>query len=325
MLNIQELQQIIGHQITTYPWPKQPELLYRPMEYILSLGGKRVRPALLLMAYNLYHTDVSKATKAALGIEIFHNFTLLHDDIMDKSPIRRGKPTVHKHWNDNVAILSGDAMSIIATDLMLDENNSRSLEALRLFNKTALEVCEGQQFDMDFETRLDVSEHQYMNMIRLKTSVLLAAALKIGALLADAPQTDADRLYSFGENLGIAFQLQDDYLDTFGHQDTFGKRIGNDILANKKTYLSVKALELAQNQTLTELQQWIATPTTETEAAKISAVKNIFSTLKVDELIREKIDLYHQQALSELEKVHVPPHKKEHLLAFANQLKTRNN
>lgn len=323
MYNINQLQEIISAEIEQYRWPEKPELLYQPIKYILDIGGKRVRPALLLMAYNLYADDISGAKSAAMGIEVFHNFTLLHDDIMDKSPIRRGKPTVHKHWNDNVAILSGDAMSIIANDLMLDSANFRSIEALRLFNKTAVEVCEGQQFDMDFESRTDVSETEYINMIRLKTSVLVAASLKIGAILANASESDADRLYHFGENLGIAFQLQDDYLDTFGDQDTFGKRIGNDILANKKTFLSIKALELAKGNTLAELKQWFSDSVNEHPVKKISAVKEIFTQLNVHGLIGQKIDFYHQKALADLKQVNVSDEKKAHLMAFANQLKTR--
>ncbi len=270
---------------------KQPVELYLPVEYTLEMGGKRLRPVLFLHSYNLFSEDILNAVPAALGIEVFHNFTLLHDDIMDKAEMRRNRATVHKKFSENSAILSGDAMAFLAYEYLLESKSVRITDVARLFTQTAIEVCEGQQFDMDFENRLDVTEAEYLEMIRLKTAVLLACALKGGALLADASDEIAGHLYEFGINLGLAFQLQDDLLDTFGDQETFGKKIGGDILANKKTYLLIKALESADALQLEELKGWIAKQSF-VPAEKIEAVKTIYRQLKIEEKTCEKIDFY---------------------------------
>ena len=229
------------------PYSRPPKGLYEPIAYELSLGGKRIRPVLMLMAYNLYKEDVDSILSQAAGLETYHNHTLLHDDVMDKADMRRNKPTVHNVWNENTAILSGDAMLILAYRLMADCPKEKLSEVLHIFTETTMEICEGQQWDMEFETRMDVKVDEYVEMIRLKTSVLLAAALKIGACLANAPVEDAEKLYEFGVKMGLAFQLQDDWLDVYGDPKVFGKNIGGDILCNKKTYMLITALEKAND------------------------------------------------------------------------------
>ncbi len=232
----------IENAIRSLPFPTQPEGLYEPIEYVLSMGGKRLRPMLLLTAYRLYRPDYERAMSAAVGIETYHNHTLLHDDLMDRAEMRRGKATVHRRWNDNTAVLSGDTMLLLAYRLIASTAVGRMDEVMALFTQSAIQICEGQQMDVNFETRADVSEAEYIEMIRLKTSVLLGCAAKMGALLADAPAADCDTLYAFAEKVGLAFQLQDDYLDTFGDPEVFGKKIGGDILCGKKTFLVHAAL-----------------------------------------------------------------------------------
>lgn len=232
----------IENAIRSLPFPTQPEGLYEPIEYVLSMGGKRLRPMLLLTAYRLYRPDYERAMSAAVGIETYHNHTLLHDDLMDRAEMRRGKATVHRRWNDNTAVLSGDTMLLLAYRLIASTAVGRIDEVMALFTQSAIQICEGQQMDVNFETRADVSEAEYIEMIRLKTSVLLGCAAKMGALLADAPAADCDTLYAFAEKVGLAFQLQDDYLDTFGDPEVFGKKIGGDILCGKKTFLVHAAL-----------------------------------------------------------------------------------
>ena len=262
------------------PYSRPPQGLYAPISYELSLGGKRIRPVLMLMAYNLYKEDVDTILPQAAGLETYHNHTLLHDDLMDKAELRRNKQTVHKVWGENAAILSGDAMLILAYRLMADCASDKLKKVLDLFTETTMEICEGQQWDMEFETRMDVTVDEYIEMIRLKTSVLLAAALKIGALMADADEADADKLYEFGVKMGLAFQLQDDYLDVYGNPEVFGKNVGGDILCNKKTYMLITALELADDQQRQELNHWLtATDYVPAEKAWTSVAKPLWKII----------------------------------------------
>jgi geranylgeranyl diphosphate synthase, type II len=279
---------------------RSPAELYKPVIYSLGMGGKRLRPVLLLLAYNLFSDDIENALPAALALEVFHNFTLLHDDIMDKAEVRRNQPTVHIEFNENSAILSGDAMAFQSYKYLTECKSPQLLRTIDLFTTTAIEVCEGQQLDMDFEDRLDVREEEYLEMIRLKTAVLLACALKGGALLADASSDVANKFYEFGENLGLAFQLQDDLLDTFGDQQTFGKKIGGDILANKKTFLLINALENASAEKRKELLGWIENPEPVPED-KIKAVTAIFIGTGAKDNTEHKADEYFKRALAILE------------------------
>ncbi len=278
---------------------QSPQELYEPLTYILSLGGKRIRPVLSLLSYGMYKSDVETILPQAAAVEVFHNFTLMHDDIMDEAPIRRGKPTVHEKWNDNIAILSGDVMLVRAYDLLLNSPSDKLKQIIRDFNQTAAEVCEGQQFDMNFESRDTVSDAEYLDMIRLKTAVLLGFALKLGAVLADADQEDIDRLYAFGVNIGVGFQLKDDLLDVFADQSKFGKQVGGDIISNKKTYLLIKALELAEGQNAEELNQWLAKKEFDKEE-KVAAVTKIYYSLGIKELTEEKMNGYFDKAFESL-------------------------
>ena len=253
-----ELSDKINGYLSEMPYMREPKGLYAPIEYVLSLGGKRIRPVLMLLAYNMYKEDVDCILPQAAGIETYHNYTLLHDDLMDKADMRRNKPTVHKVWDDNTAILSGDAMLVLAYRLMADCQEKYLKRVMDIFTQTALEICEGQQWDMEFETRTDVTVPEYIEMIRLKTSVLLSAALKIGAVLGDASEEDARKLYDFGIQMGLAFQLQDDYLDVYGDPKVFGKNIGGDILCNKKTFMLINALALGNPRQKEELDRWIS-------------------------------------------------------------------
>ncbi len=299
-----------------------PQRLYEPVAYSLMIGGKRLRPALMLHAASMFTKSVDHVLPAAMAIEIFHNFTLLHDDIMDKADVRRCLPTVHKKYNENVAILSGDAMCILAFKYFAKGNDTRLHELLPLFTTTALEVCEGQQFDMDFETRDNVTVEEYLEMIRLKTAVLIAGSLKIGALLGNAKQIDADLLYEYGINVGLAFQLQDDWLDVYGDPDIFGKKKGGDICANKKTYLLLKALEVSDQLTLQQLNHWLLTSDFDTEQ-KIAAVTAIYDKTGVSEATRNLMRYYHDKALAALEKVTIPSDQKNTLIAFAGEVMER--
>ena len=308
MLSFNEILQKIEQEIAQLQFTYPPKSLYEPIEYILSLGGKRIRPALVLMACNLYKEEIDAAIKPALGLEVFHNFTLLHDDLMDEADKRRNKPTVHKVWNANTAILSGDAMLIAAYQL-IEETAPESLkEILHLFTATALEICGGQQYDMEFESRTDVSEAEYIEMIRLKTAVLLACALKMGAIVGNAPEEDAEALYQFGIHIGLAFQLQDDLLDVYGDTATFGKNIGGDILCNKKTFLLINALRLASEQQRAILNDWIHKKEFD-PAEKIAAVTAIYNQLHLKELSEEKIHTYYISAMEYLNSLQVAPEK----------------
>lgn len=313
----------IEQALAAVPYPKKPEGLYEPIEYVLSMGGKRLRPTLLLMTYGLYKDDINHATPAAVGIETYHNHTLLHDDLMDHADMRRGKPTVHKKWNDNTAVLSGDTMLIMAFRHIMQCQCQHQAEALDLFARTAQEICEGQQYDVNFETRTDVTEDEYIKMIRLKTSVLLACATKMGALLAGAPETDAEVLYRFAERVGLAFQLQDDYLDVYGDPAVFGKKIGGDILCGKKTYLLINAYQRADEATKAQLLTLIGNNSMEAET-KIKAVTDIYNALDIPALTRAAINRFYDEAHNELHKLSLPESQWSVLWNYATSLLGRN-
>lgn len=291
---------------------RQPKELYEPIDYTLRLGGKRIRPVMLLAANQMFGGNIAQVYNAAIGIETFHNFTLLHDDLMDKSPLRRGKPTVYCKWDENTAILSGDTMFAMAWQYFLKQPHARLQEILQCFNQTAIEVCEGQQYDMNFESRDDISIEDYMMMIRLKTAVLLAGALKIGALYANAPLEDIDNLYNFGIHLGLAFQLQDDLLDGYGDVAVFGKQTGQDIRDNKKTYLYLRALQLATPDQQKELRKHFAS-TPENSDAKVAAVLGIYQSIGLRSHIEEAIQKEFALAQENLQKVNVAEEKKQPL------------
>jgi len=308
--------------LTAMPYDRKPKELYEPVEYALSLGGKRIRPVLMLMGYNLYREDVESVIMPALALEIYHNYTLLHDDLIDRAEVRRGKPTVHKRWDDTTAILSGDAMPMLAYKC-LEHCEAQKLPAvLQVFTETGLQIQEGQQFDIGFESRNDVTEDEYIEMIRLKTSVFLACALKMGAILAGAPREDADSLYDFGEQIGLAFQLQDDYLDVYGDFKVFGKRIGGDILCNKKTYMLINALLRANDEQRRELDSWLTAEQFD-EEEKIQAVTRLYDIIGIPEVARQKIQYYYDLAEKSLAKVNLSSEKKQILWLFAQQMLNR--
>ena len=304
------------------PYARPPQGLYEPIAYELSLGGKRIRPVLMLMAYNLYKEDVESILPQAAGLETYHNHTLLHDDLMDKADMRRNKPTVHRKWDENTAILSGDAMLILAYRLMAQCPQDKLAEVMHLFTETTMEICEGQQWDMEFETRMDVKVDEYIRMIRLKTSVLLAAALQIGAYLAGAPEVEAKKLYDFGVNMGLAFQLQDDWLDVYGDPKVFGKNIGGDILCNKKTYMLITALEKADEAQRAELERWLVAEDYE-PAEKIAAVTALYNEVGVGRCCEELVEAYYKEGLAVLDSVDLPAGRKEELKSFACSLMSR--
>ena len=322
MFTASELLEKINSHIADLQFTRTPQGLYEPVSYVLSMGGKRIRPVLMLMAYNLYREDVESIFGPATGIEVYHNYTLLHDDLMDRADRRRGKETVHKVWGDNAAILSGDAMLVLAYQFMAQCPEARLKEVLDLFSLTALEICEGQQLDMEFESRKDVTEEEYLEMIRLKTSVLLAASLKIGALLGGAPSEDADLLYDFGMNLGVAFQLKDDLLDVYGDAAVFGKNIGGDILCNKKTYMLIKAFEHADSGQLRQLDAWVDAASFNPEE-KIAAVTALYDQIGIKALCEEKIKEYSGRAADSLEAVRMADERKETLKVLMANLMYR--
>jgi len=323
MYTLLEAQNLIEKHIQTLSIPDTPPELYEPVRYILSLGGKRIRPALLIMACDLFEGDVASALNPAAAIEIFHNFTLLHDDIMDRSELRRGHPTVHIKYSENVAILSGDVMSILASQLMNQAPGVVLNLVHEVFTKTAMQVCEGQQIDMNFEELLTVSEEEYLHMIGLKTAVLIAASLKIGAILGGSSQKHAEDLYEFGRNLGLAFQLQDDLLDTYGDQTLIGKKPGTDIVDNKKTFLMIRAMEKSSPAQKKELTRWL-TLKEFAPREKISSVTAIFDELKIRELTEKRIHYFYETALASLERLNRPEERKGELRNFASFLMTRN-
>ncbi len=302
---------------------KEPKNLYDPINYILSLGGKRMRPVLTLMATEVFDVDCDKAIAAATAVEVFHNFSLIHDDIMDDAPLRRGKVTVHEKWDINTGILSGDAMLILAYQFFENYEPKTFQKLAKLFSKTALEVCEGQQYDVDFETRDDVTIPEYLKMIEYKTAVLVGAAMKMGAIVAETSDENADLIYDFGLNLGIAFQLQDDYLDAFGNPETFGKQIGGDIIENKKTYLYLKAMEFSNSQNKEMLSHLFSIQPSD-NSDKITSVKNIFNNSGASKATQEAILNYTQKAFETLSKIDISEEKKEILKTFGENLMNRN-
>ncbi len=322
MKTYKELYTLIEQKIQQLNFDKQPKELYEPISYMLSLGGKRLRPVLVLMAADLFDGDVNKAINSALAVEVFHNFTLVHDDIMDNSDIRRGQPTVHKKWDQTVAILSGDLMMIKATDLLCETETSNLKKLISIFNKAGAEVCEGQQIDMNFEKRNDVSVDEYIDMITLKTAVLLGCSLNLGAAVANASDSDSENIYEFGKCIGIAFQIQDDILDSFGEGEKVGKKIGGDIAANKKTLLLIKAFELADENTKNELQKLIDSTQINVDE-KINAVLKIYEKLTVRTESEKLQQQYLTQAFSHLDKINVAADKKEILRNTANDLMQR--
>ena len=317
----QLLDKVNGH-IETLDYAHEPMHLYEPVKYILSLGGKRIRPAMMLMAYNMYRDDVEQILDPALALEIYHNFTLLHDDLMDNADVRRGKPTVHKRWDANTAILSGDVMLSLADVYMSHVDDAHFREVMATFHRTSIEIAEGQQYDMDFETRNDVSEDEYIEMIRLKTSVLLACALKIGAILGGASKEDAAHLYRLGECIGLAFQLRDDYLDVYGDPKVFGKKIGGDIQSNKKTYLYINALRLANKEQRAVLDHWAAATDINPDE-KVTAVTGIYNEIGLPAMSRAIEERYYNMAKAELEALGVAEEKKEVLRQFMAMLMER--
>ena len=322
MHSIEQLQNIINKAIAETKYTAKPAELYEPISYLMQLGGKRMRPVLVLVSTELFGGDVLKALDAAIGIELFHNFTLMHDDIMDKAPLRRGNPTVHVKWNESAAILSGDVMFVEAYKLMIRVDDSILRKVLDIFSDTASGVCQGQQADMNFEKRDQVSLEEYIEMIRLKTAVLLAGSMQIGALIGGAEKEQADLLYEFGENLGLAFQLQDDILDVYGDPEKFGKQVGGDILADKKTFLLIKARELAKGESASELDKWLNKPDV-LPGNKVNAITSIYNSLGVRKLAEAEMETYVRKALNALDKITVEPSKKVLLRGFAEQLLIR--
>ena len=286
------------------------------------MGGKRIRPTLMLMAYNLYKDNPENILMNAIALETYHNYTLLHDDLMDNADMRRGHQTVHKKWNANTAILSGDSMLVLAYERMAQCDARHLQDVLHLFTTTALEIGEGQQYDMEFETRDDVKEEEYIEMIRLKTSVLLACALKIGAILADASAEDADNLYKFGEQMGLAFQLQDDYLDVYGDSKVFGKKIGGDITSNKKTYMLINAFNHANDEQRAALQKWVSAKVFDRKE-KVSAVTRLYNEIGIDKMAKDKIAYYFEQSKIYLDAVKVPAERKDELAKYAQRIMKR--
>ena len=322
MLTATEIQEKVNAYIASLPYERKPKSLYDPIEYVLAAGGKRIRPSFVLMAYNLFHDDVDRILPVATALETYHNYTLLHDDLMDKADMRRGRPTVHKKWDDNTAILSGDTMLVLAYEHLAKCDTKYLKPALDLFTETALEVSEGQQFDMEFETRNDVAEEEYIEMIRLKTSVLLACALKMGAVVAGASDADANALYAFGEKVGLAFQLQDDLLDVYGDPKVFGKAIGGDITSNKKTFMLINAFNRVDAETRAELERW----TTATEfdpAEKIAAVTEIYNRLGIDKLAEQRIKEYFEQSRQHLDELSVSDDRKAVLREYTERMMNR--
>lgn len=314
--------ELIQHYIDSLPYDRKPESLYEPIKYVLSLGGKRIRPMLMLMSYALYKDDVESILPQAIGLETYHNYTLLHDDLMDNADVRRGMPTVHRKWDANTAILSGDSMLVLAYQRMQNCPADKLPAVLDVFTTTALEIGEGQQYDMEFETRNDVREEEYIEMIRLKTSVLLACAMKIGAIMAEAPKEDVDNLYRFGERMGLAFQLQDDFLDVYGDPKVFGKAIGGDITSNKKTYMLINAIGKAEGKDKETLMGWINAKDFDREE-KVKAVTEIYTRLGIDTMAKAKMEEYYAEALAALAKVSVPEEKKAQLREYAAKMMKR--
>lgn len=320
---MQHLQKLISDSIQNSQFPNQPTNLYDPIRYFLSLGGKRIRPALTLVAAEMFDIgEITDALPAAKSIEYFHNFSLVHDDVMDKAPLRRGKATVHEKWDLNVAILSGDGLLVKAYDELANSNPLYIADLLKTFNRVAMQVCEGQQLDMDYEHTDKISMDQYIEMIRLKTSVLLGGALQMGAILAEANLSDQKLIYEFGEYIGIAFQLQDDVLDAYGNPETFGKQIGGDILINKKTYLLVKLMEIIKEEDLPRLQN-LLNATIQDNPDKLHDMLSLYQSYNIKEYADKLKDAYTQRAFERLSAINIPNHKKETLISLSTQLLIR--
>jgi geranylgeranyl diphosphate synthase, type II len=322
MHSIQELQQKITDTFATENFLFEPAALYEPIVYALAQGGKRIRPLLVLMSCDLFGGDVEEALKPSVGVELFHNFTLLHDDIMDNAPIRRGRPSVFRKWNSNVAILSGDTMFVMAYDYICQVREKVLPQTVALFNDTARKVCEGQQYDMDFETQNDVSIDDYLKMIRLKTAVLLACSVKLGAILAGAGEKETDKIYEFGDQLGMAFQLQDDFLDIYGDTTKFGKEIGGDIATNKKTFLYLKAFEEARGDDLVRLASFFRDRDHDNDT-KVARIKEMYTKLGVDHMTRELVETYLSRALKCLTELNIPGERKSGLRRIALEMLNR--
>lgn len=322
MQTANELLKIVNDYINDLSYGRKPSSLYDPIKYVLSLGGKRIRPVLMLMAYNLYRDNPESILASATGLETYHNYTLLHDDLMDNADLRRGHQTVHRRWDANTAILSGDSMLVLAYEKIAQCDPQMLKPTLDLFTETALQIGEGQQYDMDFEHRDDVTEDEYIEMIRLKTSVLLACAAKMGAILAGAPAADAENLYRFGEAFGLAFQLQDDFLDVYGDTKVFGKAIGGDILSNKKTYMLINAFLLADEQQRAELEHWCRAEQFD-PAEKIAAVTRLYNDIGIDKLAQEKMEVCFDDCRRYLQEVGVPDERKRFLLDYVKEMMHR--
>jgi geranylgeranyl diphosphate synthase type II len=322
MIQIEQLLKTLQTEFEQHSYGEYPEELYDPIRYIMSLSGKRFRPLLTLLATSLFTDEWEKAIKPAMAVEVFHNFTLMHDDIMDNAPLRRGKPTVHEKWNENTAILSGDVMLIKAYALLIHVPNASLRNVIERFNTTAAEVCEGQQLDMNFENRWDVTEAEYIEMIRLKTSVVLGMSLELGAIIGGADEASKKLIYTAGESMGIGFQLKDDLLDVYGNPETFGKQVGGDIISNKKTFLLIEALDKAEGAVKQQLNEWIAAETFD-RTEKVNAVRDIYDQLQIRKLTEEKINEYFNRGLACLQQLNVAQDRKEILLQFAHQLVQR--
>ena len=322
MYTSEELLSKVNQFLADLPYDRRPSSLYAPIRYVLSMGGKRIRPVLMLLAYQLYKDDPESILMQAVALETYHNYTLLHDDLMDNADLRRGHETVHKKWNANQAILSGDSMLVLAYERMAQCPKEKLANVLAVFTETALEIGEGQQYDIDFEHRTDVSEEEYIEMIRLKTSVLLACALKIGGILADAPADDLENLYKFGEQMGLAFQLQDDYLDVYGDSKVFGKAIGGDITSNKKTYMLINAFNKANDAQREELMRWVTAKEFDRQQ-KVTAVTNLYNEIGIDRLAQKKIAYYFDESKKYLNALQVPEERKAELRAYAEKMMVR--
>ena len=322
MINADQILKLVNDYLVQLPYDRRPASLYEPIRYVLSMGGKRIRPVLMLLSYNLFKEDPETILMPACALETYHNYTLLHDDLMDNADLRRGHETVHKKWNANTAILSGDSMLVLAYQRMQQCSSDKMAEVLALFTETALEIGEGQEYDMAFEHRDDVSEEEYIEMIRLKTSVLLACALKIGAILAGASKEDADNLYRFGEQIGLAFQLQDDFLDVYGDTRVFGKAIGGDITSNKKTFMLINALNHANEEQRRQLESWIGATEFDRDE-KVAAVTRLYNEIGIDRMAQDKIAYDFEQSRKYLQAVSVDESRKAELAAYAQRMMNR--
>lgn len=323
MYSIEQVRERVNAFIAELGFEREPKELYRPITYTLSQGGKRVRPVLLLLAYNMYKESIDEALYAAVAMETYHNYTLIHDDVMDRADIRRGMPTVAAKWGDNAAILSGDTMLVLAYEFIAKASKESLADVLALFTETAKEIGEGQQYDMEFETRDDVRVEEYLEMIRLKTSVLMAASLKMGGVLAGANESDLANLYAYGETMGLAFQLQDDILDVYGDPEVFGKKIGGDIVCNKKTYMLIKAMELASPEQRAVIEHWISLEKFD-EVEKVAAITKVYDEIGVREICERKINELFAQCDTYIEDVSLPAERKCELKKFVDSLLNRN-